>query len=179
MLSRPLKIVLAVTVLLTGYTIWKDGGDAPAENDVAARKPRSMPAREIASEASSVARVLVARASAASEASAVNLFPKQTWAPPPPPPPPPAKPTPTPVPVAPPLPFQVVSTWHERGTDYVVLQAGNDQYVVCNRCDALGRIQQGETLLGTWRVDKVGRDVVAFTFMPLNQQQMLPIGGTP
>ncbi|BCL76047.1 hypothetical protein JHS3_17830 [Jeongeupia sp. HS-3] len=178
MLSRPLQIILAITALLTAYTIWNDSADAPVENDAAVRKPRGMPAQEIASEASSVARS-ASRAPAASNASVVNLFPKQTWAPPPPPPPPPAKPTPTPVPVAPPLPFQVVSTWHERGTDYVVLQAGGDQYVVCNRCDALGRIQQGETVLGSWRVDKVSRDAIAFTFMPLNQQQVLPIGGTP
>lgn len=180
MLSRPLQIVFAVTVLLTGYTIWKDGTGAPAETDVVAPKRHNMPVREIASEASTVAHAATARASAASDASAVNLFPKQTWAPPPPPPPPPpSKPTPTPPPVAPALPFQIISTWHEGATDLVVLQAGSDQYVVCNRCDALGRIQQGETLLGSWRVDKVGRDVVAFTYMPLNQQQMLPIGGTP
>ncbi|AOY00214.1 hypothetical protein [Jeongeupia sp. USM3] len=177
MLSRPLQIILGLTALLTVYTIWQESAEQPADTGVAARRPQ--PVREIASEASAVARTVVARASAASNASAVNLFPRQTWAPPPPPPPPPAKPTPTPVPVAPPLPFQIVSTWHERGTDYVVLQAGGDQYVVCNRCDALGRVQQGEILLGTWRIDKVGRDVVAFTFMPLNQQQVLPIGGTP
>jgi hypothetical protein len=73
----------------------------------------------------------------------------------------------------------VVSTWHEGSTDYVVLEANGQQMVVCQSCNALGRVQKGETLLGTWRVDQVTRQQIVFTFLPLNQQQVLPLGATP
>ncbi|WP_051710040.1 hypothetical protein [Andreprevotia chitinilytica] len=199
MLSRPLQIVLAITLVLVGYSWWKSHDEEQPQLQTRARSgrlaPASVPAAEeiaseaaeaatgtasgVASSASRTARSVVSKTKSASDASEVSLFPKQTWAPTPPPPPPPAKPTPTPVPVAPPLPFNIVATWHTKGVDEIVLEAGGQQYVVCTRCEALGRVQQGETLLGVYRVEQVTRQQIVFTFMPLNQQQVLPIGGTP
>ncbi|KAF0812919.1 hypothetical protein IGB42_02767 [Andreprevotia sp. IGB-42] len=183
MLSRPLQLVLGVTVLLVGYTWWqgRDGdGDEPALDTRARSAGRVAPASASAAANASAASAVAASKPAALGASfAVNLFPKQTWAPTPPPPPTPGPPPPTPIPVAPPLPFAVVASWHEKGVDEFVLEAAGQQYVVCNRCDALGRVQLGETLLGIYRIDQLSRQQIVFTYLPLNQQQVLPIGGTP
>ncbi|GAA5783952.1 hypothetical protein GCM10007860_09010 [Chitiniphilus shinanonensis] len=175
MLSRPVMLVLAVAVGLVGYTWYQERQEAPAEAPArpAARTPAKAPTASDASAASEPA------AANASQAKSANLFPAQTWAPPPPPPPTPGPPTPTPVPVAPPLPFSVIGSWHERGNDQIVVEASGQQFVLCRRCDSLGRIQQGETLLGVYRVDDISRDAILFTYLPLNQQQSLPVGGTP
>jgi hypothetical protein len=43
----------------------------------------------------------------------------------------------------------------------------------------LGRVQKGEVLLGSWRVDQFTRQQIILTFLPLNQQQVLSLGATP
>ncbi|UXY16809.1 hypothetical protein N8I74_07260 [Chitiniphilus purpureus] len=177
MLSRPVLALLAGALLLMAYA-WYQEQQASEE---AAAAPRRAATGQIGQPVPSPtpARSAEPAATEASQAQGFNLFAQQTWAPPPPPPPPPAKPTPTPVPVAPPLPFVVVGSWHERGADQIIIEANGQQFVLCRRCEALGRIQPGETLLGVYRVDDITRDAITLTFMPLNQQQTLPVGGTP
>ncbi|XZG71375.1 hypothetical protein ACTSKR_05805 [Chitinibacteraceae bacterium HSL-7] len=174
MLSRPVMIFAVLGLGVLGYfTVFDPQPAAESDGGLAAAPRRAAaPATPAASAPT--------EASAPAEASAVaNLFPSQSWAPPPPPPPPPSKPTPTPVPVAPPLPFVVTATWHERGMDQVVIEASGQQFILCQRCEALGRTQVGDTLMGSYRLDAVNRNMIELTYLPLNQKQMLPVGGTP
>jgi hypothetical protein len=178
MLSRPMQWVLGCTLAVTAYTFWHDKQQENVELESSA-KPAP---RAIASsvKASSTAASSVKIASSASEAMSLSdLFPKQNWAPPPPKPTAVPKPTATPIPVAPPFPLQITSTWHDKNTDYFVLDGQGQSFVLCTRCDTPGRIQPGETFMGVYRLDKLSRDVLTFTYLPLNQQQSLPTGGTP
>ncbi|WP_255989774.1 hypothetical protein [Chitinolyticbacter albus] len=176
MLSRPVIVLLVASLAIMGYYWIQDqqAGDDPVQ--AAPRRAAGEITRDTAAPAASGAS---AASVVAASAVLANLFPAQSWAPPPPPTPTPGPPPPTPVPVAPPLPFVVAGSWHDRGVDQIVVEAAGQQFVLCQRCDALGRIQQGETLLGSYRLDSVNRDAIVFTYMPLNQQQTLPVGGTP
>ncbi|MBM5572284.1 MULTISPECIES: hypothetical protein [Deefgea] len=192
MLSRPIQIALGVALAATAYVYWQDSSTAEPELESKAR-PAQKSIKKMASEAAGQAVLNAASSSAASAASTAvasaasvtagigiaDLFPKQSWAPPPPPTPTPGPPPPTPVPVAPPLPFQVTATWKEKNTLYVVVEGQGQSIVLCTKCDTLGRIQPGETLLGSYRLDKLTPDLLTFTYLPLNQQQSLPTGGTP
>lgn len=187
MLSRPLQIALGLTVAAVGYVWWQGRNAEDPELDtharssgrVAAASQAASASAPQASSANAVAASKPAAANASNASGVTNLFPKQTWAPTPPPTPTPGPPPPTPVPVAPPLPFSVVSTWHEKGTDQFIVEAAGQQYVICTQCDALGRVRLGESVLGAYRVDQISRQQIVFTYLPLNQQQVLPIGGTP
>ncbi|QLG88199.1 hypothetical protein HQ393_08020 [Chitinibacter bivalviorum] len=177
MLSRPMQWLLGGTLAITAYTFWHDSQQEAELVSAAKPAPRVQASSvkvKLASAASSVASEVAQQGTSLSD-----LFPKQNWAPPPPKPTPVPKPTPTPVPVAPPFPLQLTSTWHEKVSDYYVLEGQGQSLVLCTRCDTLGRIQPGDTFLGVYRLDKLSRDVLTFTYLPLNQQQSLPTGGTP
>lgn len=176
MLSRPVLILLAGALGLVIYTAMQGEGEETVE---ASARPRSAAGEITRDTTAPTASGASAASAVAASAVLANLFPAQSWAPPPPPTPTPGPPPPTPIPVAPPLPFAVVGSWHQRGVDQIVVEAAGQQFVLCQRCDALGRIQQGETLLGSYRLDSISREAVVFTYMPLNQQQTLPVGGTP
>ncbi len=78
----------------------------------------------------------------------------------------PAAPPPPPAPAAPILPF----TYHGQLADgpviTVFLMRGEQTYVV----------KRGDTLLDTYRVDDVQPSALVLTYLPLNQQQVLPTG---
>lgn len=188
MLSRPLQLLLGCTLAVTGYFYWYDQQTTEPELD---SKAKSAPKviKKMASEAASRTQA-VAGASQSSQASSAaasvvqgigiaDLFPKQSWMPTPPPPTKPPPPTPTPVPVAPALPFQATATWKEKNALYVVVEGQGQSLVLCTKCDTLGRIQPGESFMGVYRLDKLTPDMLTFTYLPLNQQQSLPTGGTP
>lgn len=188
MLSRPIQIALGLALAASAYVFWQDMNSTAEPELESKARPAQKAIQKMASEAAAKSDVDSATSSAASDASAASvvagvgiadLFPKQSWAPPPPPTPTPGPPPPTPVPVAPPLPFQVSATWKEQNTLYVVVEAQGQSIVLCTKCDTLGRIQPGETLLGSYRLDKLTPDMLTFTYLPLNQQQSLPTGGTP
>ena len=176
MLSRPMQFLLGGTLIISAYTFWHEQ-QAPEPELESRAKPSERASGKIASGAASAVNAV--QASQASSAAMADLFPKQTWVPPPPPPTKPPAPTPTPIPVAPPLPLTVTATWAEKNTLYAVVDGQGQSLVLCNRCDTLGRIQPGETLLGVYRLDSITRDMLMFTYLPLNQQQSLPTGGTP
>ncbi|MDP2027466.1 hypothetical protein [Sulfuriferula sp.] len=92
-----------------------------------------------------------------------DAFQAQSWAPPPPPPAPPAPPPP---PSPPPLPFTYMGQLVEDGTLTVFLSRQDQNYAV----------KAGDSLDGTYRVDKVENRRLVLTYLPLNMQQSLAIG---
>lgn len=174
MLSRPLVIALVITGGLSFYAWWKDSQESEPELDA---RPRSTaPRASTAAQAVPSHAVQASAAGTAASAAMVNLFPRQNWAPPPTPTP---APPPPPPPTAPPLPFVMVASWHENGADQYFVEAQGQQIVLCTSCNSMGRVRPGDTLLGVYRLDKISRDMLHFTYLPLNQQQQLPTGGTP
>jgi hypothetical protein len=93
-----------------------------------------------------------------------GLFNSHSWTPPPPPAP---KPPPPPPPTAPPLPFTYIGKKLEGGTWEVYLARG-DQTVI---------VHAQSIIDGTYRVESIRPPQLVLTYLPLNQQQTLTIGG--
>ncbi len=100
------------------------------------------------------------------ETASDALFTSQSWTPPPPPPPP--KPTAPPAPVAPPLPFTFVGKKSENGIWEVYLAHGEQTLVV----------REQSVIEDTYRVESIKPPTLSLTYLPLNQVQILTIGGT-
>jgi hypothetical protein len=83
-----------------------------------------------------------------------------------PPPPPKKDPPPPPPPQAPPLPYTYMGKIMEGNQVVVFLSKQDRNYVV----------KKGETVDGTYRVDDIGSGTMVFTYLPLDQQQILAIG---
>ncbi len=92
-----------------------------------------------------------------------DLFKTKSWYVPPPPP----KPGPPPPPMPPPLPFKYLGKLLEEGQLTVFLTNQDRNYAV----------KTGDTIEGSYRVDRVETQRVLFTYLPLNMQQTLAIGG--
>jgi hypothetical protein len=99
-----------------------------------------------------------------------DAFAPRSWAPaqveaPPAPaaraPPPPA------APVAPPLPYRYLGQLSEQGRTVVFLARGE--------APVDGRV--GEVLDGTYRIERIADSAVEFTYLPLNERQVLQVGG--
>jgi hypothetical protein len=102
--------------------------------------------------------------------SANDPFSVLSWLPPPPPPPP----TPAPAPVqeappsAPPLPFAYVGTLNRgAGTPQVFLSSGERLLIV----------SPGEVIDGQYRFESIAATGAVFTYLPLNEKQMISIQG--
>ncbi|MEN3274298.1 MAG: hypothetical protein V7631_88 [Massilia sp.] len=91
------------------------------------------------------------------------LFARQDWTPPAPPPP---KPPPPPPPSAPPLPFTVIGKSLEDGKWEVYLSAGERTHIA----------NEGATLDGGWRVERIAPPIMTLTYLPLNEVRQLNIG---
>lgn len=92
-----------------------------------------------------------------------DVFQSKSWYVPPPPP----KAVPPPPPAPPPLPFSYMGKLQEEGRLTVFLTKQDRNYAV----------KAGDTLDGAYRVDSVEAQRVVFTYLPLNMQQTLAIGG--
>jgi hypothetical protein len=92
-----------------------------------------------------------------------DVFKAKSWYVPPPPP----KPAPPPPPAPPPLPFTYMGKLLEDGKLTVFINHQDRNYAV----------KAGDTIEGSYRVDKVEDQSVLFTYLPLNMQQTLVIGG--
>ena len=92
-----------------------------------------------------------------------DLFKAQSWYVPPPPP----KPGPPPPPAPPPLPFIYMGKLLDEGKLTVFITNQDRNYAV----------KAGDTIEGSYRVDSVENQRVLFTYLPLNMQQTLVIGG--
>lgn len=77
---------------------------------------------------------------------------------------PPPKPAPPPPPQAPPAPFKYMGRMIEDGRTTLFLVQGERNLVV----------REGETLLDTWRVDRIAEDAMTLTYLPLRKQQVVP-----
>jgi len=92
-----------------------------------------------------------------------DVFQSKSWYVPPPPP----KPVPPPPPAPPPLPFIYMGKLLEEDKLTVFLTKQNKHYAV----------RAGDTLDGAYRVERVDAHQVLFTYLPLNMQQTLTLGG--
>jgi len=97
------------------------------------------------------------------EGQVQDVFKAKSWYVPPPPP----KPTPPPPPAPPPLPFKYMGKMVEEGKLTVFLTKQDRNYA----------LKSGDTVDGAYRVDSVDAQRVLFTYLPLNMQQTLVIGG--
>jgi hypothetical protein len=117
-------------------------------------QPREMPAAAgdpFGQAAWTPARIAAAEAEARAKREAMQ---------PPPPPPPP---------MAPALPFKFFGRMVDGEVRKVFLDQGSRTLVVA----------AGETIDDLYRVDRIDEQAVHFTYLPLGQQQMLAIPGTP
>ncbi|MEQ6292120.1 hypothetical protein ACFPAG_16055 [Vogesella sp. GCM10023246] len=94
------------------------------------------------------------------DGSAANLFPQQTWYVPPPPP----KPAP---PSPPALPFTYIGKLVD-GDQVTVFVSNGDRNLVLKNHDVVD---------GTYRVEAITPPVMRLTYLPLQMQQTLDIGG--
>lgn len=92
-----------------------------------------------------------------------DVFKAKSWYVPPPPP----KPVPPPPPAPPPLPFKYMGKLLDGGNLTVFITKQDRNYAV----------KAGDTIEGAYRVDSVEAQRVLFTYLPLNMQQTLVIGG--
>lgn len=92
-----------------------------------------------------------------------DVFGAKSWYVPPPPP----KPLPPPPPAPPPMPFTYMGRMVEEGKTTVFLTRQDRSYA----------IKAGDTIDGTYRVDSIEVSGVTFTYLPLNMQQTLAMGG--
>lgn len=102
----------------------------------------------------------------ASSGNIAGLFGTQSWTPPPPPPP--VNAGPPPPPTAPELPFTFLGKKNEDAKWEVYLAHGDTTLIV----------QEKSVIEGTYRVDSIKPPLLTLTYLPMNQQQTLPIGGT-
>jgi hypothetical protein len=83
-----------------------------------------------------------------------------------PPAPAPAEPAvPVPPPAPPALPFRFVGKFVENGATRLLLANGDKEH----------NVSGGETLEGTYRVDAISEQSVAFTYLPMNAPQTLAL----
>lgn len=167
MISRPLQVLLAVTLIIVVVMYFR-GGEEPAS---LLPPPRAATPALVTSTHGPVSAL-----SALAPASMTNLFPPQSWTPPPPPSPPPEH---APKPIAPPLPFALAALWRDDQNEYVVLRAGTERFVLCRNCAKTMGSRPGSVLLHNYRIDSVSRNQVSFTFLPLQEKQVLHLGDQP
>ena len=99
-----------------------------------------------------------------------DAFAPRSWAPAQvetPPTPAAQAPPPAAAPVAPPLPFRYLGQLSEHGRTVVFLARG----------EAPVTASVGEVLDGTYRVERIADTAVEFTYLPLNESQVLQVGG--
>lgn len=171
---KPRHIAMAVALAISAGLV--AFGDRSPEGEVAeaVERPggvaaRPAPARSAPSSSEPVIGQLVPRETLIGDdndrfgAGDKALFGRQDWTPPPPPPP---KPAPPPPPSAPPLPFTFIGKSLEDGKWAVYLAAGDRTHIA----------NEGATLEGAWRVERIAPPLMTLTYLPLNQVQQLNIG---
>jgi hypothetical protein len=145
-----------------------------------ARLRRLQPAGDTAADTSTVSRraenvtatqpVPVAEKTVAQEVppavEIVDAFAAKSWYVPPPPPPP-VKPEPPPKPTAPPLPFTYMGRYDD---------SENPTVVMLVRGDRLYTVSEGESIDGTYRVERIDKGLVELTYLPLQEKQVLQTG---
>jgi len=160
-------IALALTLIAVRWAGGQDSTDSkiagPSRAGEAAR-----PAPEASASASTSERLpelrldrLGARSPAA---PAGDPFQARSWAPPPDPEA--LRPRPPPPPQAPPLPFAYMGKMVDGNTTVVFLASEDRNYIA----------RVGETLDGTYRVERIADNELVVTYLPLKIKQTLPFG---
>ncbi len=90
----------------------------------------------------------------------MDLFPQQSWMPPPPPQLQPAKP------VAPALPFIFAGRYTEGENVTIFLMEGSQMH----------KVKQGDTIKGTYKIEKIEQASISLTYLPMNTTQILATG---
>ena len=165
-------IIYCVALLLTLIAVRWAGGQDPADSRVAGASRASEPARpgrKASASSSGTERVpelrldrLGARSPAVPNG---DPFQARSWAPPPDPEA--ARPRPPPRPQAPPLPFAYMGKMVDGDTTVVFLANEDRNYVA----------RVGETLDGTYRVERIADNEMVVTYLPLKIKQTLPLHG--
>jgi hypothetical protein len=163
-------ILYAVALVLTLVAVRWAGGQDRTEAQPAAPAPRAeRPVRDAdPARADAVPEVrLDLLGKRAAVAPAGDPFRAQSWEPPveqrvrraaPPPPPP----------QAPPIPFAYMGKLVDDGTTTVFLARADRNYVV----------RAGDTIDGTYRIEKIGDEAVELVYLPLKARQTLPFTAT-
>jgi hypothetical protein len=153
--------VLALTLTATAWVLTDETGDP---NVVASVKPDSgTPTRRQEQPAAQETLALGALKRVPQEEKPEDAFEAKSWYVPPPPP----KALPPPPPAPPPLPFTYMGRMVEEGKTTVFL----------TKQDRSHAAKVGDTIDGTYRVDNIDASGVTLTYLPLNMQQTLAIGG--
>jgi len=167
--ARQRWVVYAIALLLAVTAVqWAGGQDRPEPRAVAGDRTErpDRPAREVAL-TDAVPEVRLDRLKRhAGAAPAGDPFEARSWEPPatavrrslPPPPP-----------QAPPLPFTYLGKLVDGETTTVFLVRQDRNFVV----------RPGDTLDGSYRVDAIGENGVALTYLPLGARQTLAFAATP
>ncbi|MFC3530798.1 hypothetical protein ACFOLG_01230 [Vogesella facilis] len=154
-------LLLAAALLLTLGLVVMAPDDEPQAPAVEASGERLRPARAAAPAPELRALSLASLSRAAAPAgTAANLFPVQSWYVPPPPP----KPAP---PAPPPLPFTYLGKLIDGEQVTVFVSNGNRNLVLKNH----------DVIDGTYQVDAITPPVMRLTYLPLQMQQTMNIGG--
>ena len=166
-------IIYAVALALTLVAVKWAGGQDRADNGVAAARradEAAKPARGAPAPAAATERVPELRldllGSRKSPAPAGDPFQARSWAPQPDPEEVSRRRLPPPPPQAPPLPFAYLGKLVEDTTTTVFLARQDRNYIV----------RAGDTIDGTYRVERIGDDGLVLTYLPLKIQQTLPLG---
>ena len=91
-----------------------------------------------------------------------------SWLPPPPPPAPVPEAAPAPAPVAPPLPFAFVGMSNANQEKPQVFLADGDQLLI---------VSPGDVIDGRYRFESIAATAAVFTYLPLDEKQVMAIGG--
>lgn len=162
----------ALIMFLAGSTTRVSMSEAVSPSASAATSPlhteHSPKPRRMHSRAAESTTVLPRATRNADASKAADLFATRSWYSPPPPPAP-TSPPPVAAPTAPPLPFTFLGSYTD-GTNATV-------YFVA-REDRVYDVKPGDAIDATYTVQAVENGQLVFTYKPLNERQLLPIGDT-
>jgi hypothetical protein len=165
-------ILYCVALALTLIAVRWAGGQDPANSRAAGASrgnEAARPAREASASTAATEQVPELRldrlGTRSPAAPAGDPFQARSWAPPPDPEA--TRPRPPPRPQAPPLPFTYMGKMMD-GNTIVVFLANEDRNYVA---------RVGETLDGTYRVERIADNELVVTYLPLKIKQTLPLGG--
>ncbi|WP_175964385.1 hypothetical protein [Burkholderia pyrrocinia] len=175
-MPRYLWALLIATAFGCGYVYWEDQVDNQVTESQAIATQRQRPANEQTAVSEPAAHQdSIANTTETENIAAPNLFSVRSWAPPRPP----AKPVRAPPPKAPPPPFVVTGQWRFKGEQNIVmLQSGNDQYVLCHKCDVQNSVSPGQVFAGSYRLENLTAREIKVTYLPLGEHQTIKIASS-
>lgn len=159
------SVLLLLLAAAGGLVLFGDESPPP-RSDVVAALPRptsgSVAARQPAAAGAATPPLILALRPRDPAQRIANAFASRDWAPPAPPP----AVAPRPVPSAPPLPYKVIGKQLQDGVWQVFLARNELIFIV----------KPKDKLEDSYRVDATDPPALRLTYLPLQQQQILPIG---